>query len=257
MILSVTSKIANFCFCRRLPIVFAMHKYIHQIEEKRQAIFVGFFGPIGVSAIFYLYISVEFLDGITVDGVQRDDAKKVAGTLTIVVWFLAICSIVSPSPSHHRIYTNTAAQVVHGLSIPLGKLGFFLPRTLSRAFTSPAETSARSSFDRPRAPSLAVLRERRKKSRTSRSSQSALSTGPILRLGGGVVRGDRDHSGTATPADVEVPSTPQTPPAVAKKRTIRFPDSDPPPLSLDEQGSSTGVGASTKVEAEEAIGEIR
>ena len=73
-----------------------MHKYIHQIEEKRQAIFVGFFGPIGVSAIFYLYISIDFLDGITVDGVQREDAKKVAGTLTLVVWFLAICSIVSP-----------------------------------------------------------------------------------------------------------------------------------------------------------------
>lgn len=37
---------------RRLPIVFALHKWIHQIEEKRQAIFVGFFGPIGVSGKF-------------------------------------------------------------------------------------------------------------------------------------------------------------------------------------------------------------
>jgi sodium/hydrogen antiporter len=248
MILNVMLKIANFCFCRRLPIVFAMHKYIHQIEEKRQAIFVGFFGPIGVSAIFYLYISVEFLDGITVDGVQREDAKKVAGTLTIVVWFLAICSIVSPPPSHHRIYTNTAAQVVHGLSIPLGKLGFFLPRTLSRAFTSPAETSARSSFDRPRAPSLAVLRERKKRTNNSRSSRSARSTGPLVTAGGVVSRGDR--SGTATPADADIPSTPQTPPAVAKKRTIRFPDSDPPPLSLDEPGSATGERGSTEVRDE-------
>lgn len=75
--------------------MFAVHKYIHQIEEKRQAIFVGFFGPIGVSAIFYLYISVGFLEDITVDGVQREDAKQVAETLTLVVWFLAICSIVS------------------------------------------------------------------------------------------------------------------------------------------------------------------
>jgi NhaP-type Na+/H+ or K+/H+ antiporter len=75
--------------------VFAMHKYIHQIEQKRQAIFVGFFGPIGVSAIFYLYTSLEFLDGITVDGVQRADAKQLGDVLTIVVWFLTICSIVS------------------------------------------------------------------------------------------------------------------------------------------------------------------
>lgn len=75
--------------------MFAMHKYIHQIEEKRQAIFVGFFGPIGVSAVFYLYISLNFLETITIDGVIREDAQQVADTLTLVVWFLAICSIVS------------------------------------------------------------------------------------------------------------------------------------------------------------------
>ena len=80
---------------RRLPVVYALHKYIHQIEEKRQAIFVGFFGPIGVSAIFYLYITLEFLETITVDGVQRADAKKLGEVATVVVWFLAICSIVS------------------------------------------------------------------------------------------------------------------------------------------------------------------
>jgi NhaP-type Na+/H+ or K+/H+ antiporter len=60
---------------RRPPIVFAMHKKIHQIEEKRQAIYVGFFGPIGVSAIFYLYVSIEFLNKITVDGEVREDAQ--------------------------------------------------------------------------------------------------------------------------------------------------------------------------------------
>jgi NhaP-type Na+/H+ or K+/H+ antiporter len=72
-----------------------LHKFIHQIEEKRQAIFVGFFGPIGVSAIFYLYISLEFLEGITVDGVQRSDANELGQVITVIVWFLAICSIVS------------------------------------------------------------------------------------------------------------------------------------------------------------------
>ncbi len=74
-------------------------KLIHQIEEKRQAIFVGFFGPIGVSAIFYLYITLEFLEGITVDGVQREDAAQLGEVITVVVWFLAICSIVSQAPS--------------------------------------------------------------------------------------------------------------------------------------------------------------
>jgi NhaP-type Na+/H+ or K+/H+ antiporter len=74
-----------------------MRKVIHQIEEKRQAIFVGFFGPIGVSAIFYLYITLEFLETITVDGVQRADAQQLGEVMMVVVWFLAICSIASPS----------------------------------------------------------------------------------------------------------------------------------------------------------------
>lgn len=81
---------------RRLPVVFALHRFIHQIEEKRQAIFVGFFGPIGVSAIFYLYISLEFLETITVDGVERADAEHLGEVIKVVVWFLVICSIVSP-----------------------------------------------------------------------------------------------------------------------------------------------------------------
>lgn len=80
---------------RRLPIVFAMHKKIHQIEETRQALVVGFFGPIGVSAVFYLYISREFLRGIKQNGVVRDDAEQLSEIMLVVIWFLAICSIVS------------------------------------------------------------------------------------------------------------------------------------------------------------------
>lgn len=80
---------------RRLPIVYAMHKKIHQIEETRQALVVGFFGPIGVSAVFYLYISREFLRGIKRNGVVRDDAEHLSEIMLVVIWFLAICSIVS------------------------------------------------------------------------------------------------------------------------------------------------------------------
>lgn len=45
---------------RHLPWIFGMHKRIHQIKEARQAIFVGFLGPIGVSVGFYLFISMKF-----------------------------------------------------------------------------------------------------------------------------------------------------------------------------------------------------
>ncbi|KAJ5755386.1 Cation/H+ exchanger [Penicillium manginii] len=104
---------------RRLPIVLAMHKYIHQIEHISQACFVGFFGPIGVGAIFYLSISREFLLDIKVDGKTREDAQRVADAVNIVVWFLVICSII-----------------VHGLSVPIGKAGYNLPRTISSAIST-------------------------------------------------------------------------------------------------------------------------
>jgi hypothetical protein len=118
---------------RRLPIVLIMHKRIHQIEEWKQAFFVGFFGPMGVSAIFYLYISREFLLQITYQNHERADAERLGEVFNVVVWFVVICSVVRPSSSCMLLLLpQTYAQGVHGLSIPLGKLGFLLPRTLSR-----------------------------------------------------------------------------------------------------------------------------
>ena len=91
---------------RRLPFIFLVHKKIKEIEQFQQAAFVGFFGPIGVSAIFYLYVSLDFLNQVTVDGVIREDARRLQDVMQVVIWFLAICSIV-----------------VHGLSVPIAKLG--------------------------------------------------------------------------------------------------------------------------------------
>ena len=114
---------------RRLPMVLLYHKFklIHQIEDIRHALFVGFFGPIGVSAIFYLYISREFLRTIEVTGHERADAERLGECIEIVVWFLVMCSIT-----------------VHGLSIPLGKLGFYLPRTISTAISTERTSASQS-----------------------------------------------------------------------------------------------------------------
>lgn len=114
---------------RRLPMVLTFHKlgFIHQIQEIRHALFVGFFGPIGVSAIFYLYITREFLVEILVDDHERSDAEDLAEITEVVVWFLIICSIF-----------------VHGLSIALGKLGFYLPRTVSTAISTERISAAPS-----------------------------------------------------------------------------------------------------------------
>ncbi|KJZ75607.1 hypothetical protein HIM_05070 [Hirsutella minnesotensis 3608] len=100
---------------RRLPWVYGMHRWIHQIRGARQAVFVGFFGPIGVSAVFYLFISLEFIEKhLSVDGIARSDVEHLGETIRVVVWFLVVCSVV-----------------VHGLSIPLGKLGYLAPKTFA------------------------------------------------------------------------------------------------------------------------------
>ena len=79
---------------RRIPIVYLLHQQIWQVESKRQALFAGFFGPIGVSSVFYLYVSLEFLREVTVDGAVREDAARLEDIMMVVIWFLAICSIV-------------------------------------------------------------------------------------------------------------------------------------------------------------------
>lgn len=84
---------------RRPPVLFLLHKLIHQTERWRQATIVGFFGPIGVGAIFYLSVSQEFLRTEMLDenGNEREDAVRLRETMTVVIWFLVVCSIVSVS----------------------------------------------------------------------------------------------------------------------------------------------------------------
>ena len=153
---------------RRPPIVLAMHTKIHQIKEWRQALFVGYFGPIGVSAIFYLYVSLDYLrTGIDVDGREREDAIRLGEIMNIVVWFLVVCSIV-----------------VHGLSIPLGKLGFYLPRTISIAIS---QDGVEPDFHVAESPTPALSGQ------TSRR--------PVYRIGRSIIRSQKSLSKAASNRD--------------------------------------------------------
>ncbi|KAM7200524.1 sodium/hydrogen exchanger family protein [Naviculisporaceae sp. PSN 640] len=228
---------------RRLPWVFALHKYIPQIEETRQAIFVGFFGPVGVSAIFYLYITVEFLGTLGFDGEPRADVANLEETVRVVVWFLAICSIV-----------------VHGLSIPLGKLGFYLPRTLSRTVTSPngndQEDTPPFRFGVRVSSRFSGVITGRRPGRASGTDVSTpvtpISTGPALKIGGSAIPAARHPEAAVAGKTVDERSTiePGTgletgsePPGDSRAgtagssglapRTIRFPDEVTPEGRMD------------------------
>ena len=159
---------------RRLPVVLAMHKKITEIEHFQQAAFVGFFGPIGVSAIFYLYVSIDFLNQVTVDGTTdgqvREDAARLQEVMRVVIWFMAICSIV-----------------VHGLSVPLGKLGYHLPQSMSAALSASLE---RDNSDIPFSlgPRLGQYVSRGGIRKRPKRNPEEQPPNAIFRVGGSIVR---------------------------------------------------------------------
>lgn len=243
---------------RRLPWVFALHKKIPQIEEVRQAIFVGFFGPVGVSAIFYLYITTEFLDTLQgSNGELREDVASLPEAVTVIVWFLCITSVVSvpffEHPQRFGTYFADAPhqQVTHGLSIPLGKLGFYLPQTISRSVTddpttggashAPFHIGSRVNSIGLRLPTFTTAASSARPSRRnsqegnvrSPTQSRSNSVRPVWRIGGTVIRdraggGNGDGSGGDSSGAVTPPATTTTAAAAfdPANRTIRFPDDD-------------------------------
>ena len=88
---------------RRPPAVLLLRGKVHQIENVWQALFTGFFGPIGVSAIFYLYLTLEFLRKTAKAGDSgSDDLQRLGEAMTVIVWFLVISSTVRSAhlPEH-------------------------------------------------------------------------------------------------------------------------------------------------------------
>lgn len=98
---------------RRLPWVVAMYKMIPAISDLREAVFIGWFGPIGISAIFYVQVALEYLPKES-----RDQVKK---TVEPIVYFMVFTSIL-----------------VHGITVPMTK-AFMHGVTLTRTLTQPTD----------------------------------------------------------------------------------------------------------------------
>ncbi|KAI4862925.1 Sodium/hydrogen exchanger family-domain-containing protein [Hypoxylon rubiginosum] len=157
---------------RRLPFILVLYKKIPQIDGFRQAIFMGFFGPIGCSAIFYLYVTLEFVATLNPreGSVPRWDVANLQEVVLVLVWFMVVCSVV-----------------VHGLSIPLGKFGFYLPRTISRSRSSPSMLISAQLSGR----SLPQIHSRDNTGvntpTESRSASRSVSARPMFRIGGSII----------------------------------------------------------------------
>ena len=72
---------------RRLPIVLALQRWIPEVKSRGEAIFVGWFGPMGVGAIFYSSL-------VTIDWGNA--------AILPIVWFIVLASIIA-----------------HGVTVPL------------------------------------------------------------------------------------------------------------------------------------------
>ncbi|KAK7948310.1 Sodium/hydrogen exchanger family-domain-containing protein [Apiospora aurea] len=187
---------------RRPPVILAVQKFLPQVENIRQAIFMGFFGPVGVSGIFYLYITLHFLGTLKVDGQQRKDVAALGEVVEVVVWFVTICSVV-----------------IHGLTIPLGKFGVQLPRTISRSLKSPSDEGGSETPFRVRGRVSNLLPPFRAKDTARNPSElnspaiprSATSAPPLFQIGGSIIPADNN-------GQVATSGLPN--------RTIRFPDED-------------------------------
>ncbi|KAI9501350.1 Na+/H+ antiporter [Coemansia spiralis] len=95
---------------RRLPTIMILYKIIPAIRTWQEALFAGWFGPIGVSAIFY---SIETIK-------QLDDNEHSNGGRVADLVYPTVCAIVFGS------------VLVHGVSIPLVLMGKRVKTTLSR-----------------------------------------------------------------------------------------------------------------------------
>lgn len=88
---------------RRLPIILTMKPYIRQIQHWRHALFVGYFGPIGVSAILYLHLGLQFTQRLVAADGSRRDISMLNEAMTIITWFMVAVSVVrAPFPQIYK-----------------------------------------------------------------------------------------------------------------------------------------------------------
>ncbi|KAJ9101761.1 hypothetical protein QFC21_003100 [Naganishia friedmannii] len=106
----------------RLPIILALYKWIPDIKTVREAAFVGWFGPMGVGAIFIATLAKTDLPlAARETDTPVTQTELLAATIQPIVAFMVLCSVVC-----------------HGLSIP-----FF---SLTRRVHSMTHTWSRQSF---------------------------------------------------------------------------------------------------------------
>ena len=75
------------------------------VTSMKEALIMGYFGPIGVSALFYMLVGLEYIETgiLDAEGQPRSDARELFHVMEVVVWFIVVSSVVStPCPLSQR-----------------------------------------------------------------------------------------------------------------------------------------------------------
>ena len=138
---------------RRLPIILAFKPLLSQLTTWQEALFAGYFGPVGVAAIYY----VQIVQDQFADSDQPAVLTRLATLTKPIIFFIVLSHII-----------------VFGLSVPFIQLGKTLPRTLSDFASSMSRANSTLSTS-SRLPGLGPLVPRR-------STEDEASTAPAIRF---------------------------------------------------------------------------
>lgn len=102
---------------RRLPFVVALKAWIPALATHREAAFAGWFGPIGVGAVFFTKVTVGMTnpDNLGDNPHNVDRLLRVRSVIYPIVMFLVLSSVL-----------------IHGITVPLLHLQYKYTRTWSR-----------------------------------------------------------------------------------------------------------------------------
>ncbi|CAO3683334.1 unnamed protein product [Rhizopus microsporus] len=106
-------------FFRRLPVVVLLKPAMPAIKTYREAVFSGWFGPIGVGAVFLSTIAKEELETVY-EGKEKPLATQIVGPVVLFIVFSSV--------------------VIHGTTVPLFKLGRTI-RTRTVSVNKPADVA--------------------------------------------------------------------------------------------------------------------
>ncbi|EPZ36695.1 Cation/H+ exchanger domain-containing protein [Rozella allomycis CSF55] len=150
---------------RRLPFVMLISKYMHDLKTVKEAIFLGWFGPIGVGAILYSTLAVIMLQdekyyniasfivlssviihGATVPLFHLTIAIGPIGVGAILYSTLAVIMLQDEKYYNIASFIVLSSVIIHGATVPLFHLTLIRSRTRSEGTLWPNPFVGR--FDR-------------------------------------------------------------------------------------------------------------